>query len=299
MLKRLKSALGQLRSGSGPAETRPAVFGLNEILDLAGRPTLEVDQPKAFYNPPADIQARFVGISFENAFHEAAEFLNFVFQNSQPSVVQNENGKILDFGCGWGRMLRLIKSKPEYDKFQVYGCDALEEILAFCMLTVPGVWLEQSNLFPPSVYRDSLFDLIYGYSVFSHLSPECHLAWAQEFARILKPGGRVCITTRPRRHIDLMKVWREVDQNLMTEHQKVAGAAFADPSLLSRYDNGEFIYVPLGGGDALEAFAYGEAVVPRKFFETHWPRYGFKLIMWDEGPQDSESGQARAIFQKE
>jgi 2-polyprenyl-3-methyl-5-hydroxy-6-metoxy-1,4-benzoquinol methylase len=50
----------------------------------------------------------------------------------------------------------------------------------------------------PSDYREGTFDMIYAYSVFSHLSEQCHLAWASEFARILKPGGTVCLTTQAR-----------------------------------------------------------------------------------------------------
>ena len=50
--------------------------------------------------------------------------------------------------------------------------------------------------FPPTDYADGTFDLIYAYSVFSHLSEQACRAWMAEFHRILKPGGVVGLTTR-------------------------------------------------------------------------------------------------------
>ena len=48
---------------------------------------------------------------------------------------------------------------------------------------------------PTGRSEDETFDLIYAYAVFSHLSEASHLAWLEEFERILKPGGVFVATT--------------------------------------------------------------------------------------------------------
>ena len=48
---------------------------------------------------------------------------------------------------------------------------------------------EQSAVEPPLRFADGSFDIVYAYSVFSHLSERVQLRWVEEFARILRPGG--------------------------------------------------------------------------------------------------------------
>ena len=82
---------------------------------------------------------------------------------------------------------------------------------------VPGrkVKIEQM---PPSPLPSATFDTAFAYSVFSHLSPKAHLAWQEEFARVVKPGALVFITTQARWFLDncreLPRAPREAGQRL-------------------------------------------------------------------------------------
>ena len=100
--------------------------------------------------------------------------------------------RVLDFGCGAGRTLRHFLDEAERGEF--YGCD----------IDAPSVvWLER-NLSPPlRVFEnaeepglpqpDRFFDLVYAFSVFTHLTD--HWAgWLLELNRVLKPGGLLIAT---------------------------------------------------------------------------------------------------------
>jgi SAM-dependent methyltransferase len=273
------------------------VFTDDEILDLSQKPVLDDGGEWVLANPTEETQTGFVGCSFERAYREASLFLNYLFDQIPPDSLP-KSAKILDFGCGWGRMLRLVKHNPAFEEFELFGADALPAILQLCARTIPEVWFSRTQLSPPTVYRSGIFDLIYAYSVFSHLSPENHLAWAQEFARITKPGGYVCVTTRPRRHIDLCESYRLAASNDDGGHVGTLGRFFKEPDCKDRYDAGEFLFEPTGGANqALARWSYGEAIVPRQFFEDRWQRFGFEFVSWDEGPPDV-SGQCIVILRK-
>jgi 8-oxo-dGTP diphosphatase len=58
---------------------------------------------------------------------------------------------------------------------------------------------------PPLPYAESSFDLVYGVSVFTHLSEEHQRAWLPELRRILKPGGLLLLSFHSK------NVWQPLD----------------------------------------------------------------------------------------
>lgn len=101
---------------------------------------------------------------------------------------------ILDWGCGPGRVLRHL---PEVfgDDGDYHGADPNERSVHWCQSNLPKVSVSQSQLNPPLPYTDQQFDLLYGISIFTHLSASAHDSWMKELMRVLKPGGMALITT--------------------------------------------------------------------------------------------------------
>lgn len=121
--------------------------------------------------------------------------------------------------------------------------------------------------------------MIVGYSVFSHLSEDVAQAWIDEFARIVAPGGLVCITTRPRAHLVKSKA-DAAKSSALSGHQKQYATMLTDfDNAIARYDSGAFVYVPTGGGGVLTADFYGEAIVPKAYVERNWQQH-FELVDW-------------------
>lgn len=256
-----------------------------DVQAISAMPPLEGGDPLAFVNPTKQMQEAFVGGSFEATYREAARFLNYILANVP------KPDRLLDFGCGWGRMLRLLRRVPELQGTEMHGCDLDPAALDVDRRTIPGVWLSKTDVFPPCQYRDGLFDLIYAYSVFSHLSERPHEAWAREYARILKPGGYVCVTTQGPQFFTWCKEYRDGTKAITHPWHERLAASFTEPDCLDQYRAGRFMYAAQGGhGDPA---IYGQAVVPRQYFESFWGGLGFEMIDWDES-----DAQVRTILRK-
>ncbi|HMJ36297.1 MAG TPA: class I SAM-dependent methyltransferase [Baekduia sp.] len=94
--------------------------------------------------------------------------------------------RVLDFGCGSGRILRWFAPHID-DGMTLVGCDVHEPTIAWTRDAYPGVEIYASAAMPPLPEPDGSFDLIYCGSVFSHLTDWA--PWLLEMRRLLKPGG--------------------------------------------------------------------------------------------------------------
>jgi SAM-dependent methyltransferase len=238
-------------------------------------PVFEALDTVAFHNPTKEIQERAVGGSFEATYGEAANFLNYVLQHTfQPKLPS----RVLDFGCGWGRMLRLLRRLPALKNVELHGCDVNIYNLDNVRRSVPFTWLAPCDFFPPTRYNAGTFDLIYAYSVFSHLSEDSHLAWAADYARMLKPGGFVCLTTQGLKLLDMCKAYRDGSKPITHIWHEYLARSFAEPDCADRFNRGEFLYSATSPDNP----TYGEAMVPRQYFEKTWGALGFEMLDWDE-----------------
>jgi predicted SAM-dependent methyltransferase len=78
---------------------------------------------------------------------------------------------------------------------EIYGSDYNSETINWCEQNIPGIHFFLNELNPPLRHPDNKFDLVYCISVFTHLSAETGINWANELFRVLKPGGILVITT--------------------------------------------------------------------------------------------------------
>jgi SAM-dependent methyltransferase len=65
----------------------------------------------------------------------------------------------------------------------------------WCRENLAFARFEVNRLEPPLTFADESFDLVYALSVFTHLTDELQLAWRDELRRVLRPGGRLLLTT--------------------------------------------------------------------------------------------------------
>jgi SAM-dependent methyltransferase len=99
---------------------------------------------------------------------------------------------ILEFGCGCGRMTRWWGT--EELRAEVDACDYNAELIDWCRENLPFVEATTNELRPPLPYSENRFDLIYAFSVFTHLSVELAHGWLRELRRVAKPGGLIWFT---------------------------------------------------------------------------------------------------------
>jgi len=126
------------------------------------------------------------------AYDQLGRDLRGLIESLLPDDWSWDGKRVLDFGCGAGRVLRHFA--PESDRAEFWGCDIDRPSIA---------WMEE-NLSPPlHVFacdetpglpqEDGTFDLIYAISVYTHLTDDW-AGWLLEHHRVLANGGLLFAT---------------------------------------------------------------------------------------------------------
>ena len=132
-------------------------------------------------------------LNFEKYYSGGRKTTEWLLNLCRP-FLDLEEATMLDWGCGPARIVRHL---PDLlPGATVHGTDYNRKTIAWCKEAIPEVEFGVGKLAPPLEYPDAHFDLIYGISIFTHLSEANHVAWLTELARILKPGGVLFLTTQ-------------------------------------------------------------------------------------------------------
>ena len=103
---------------------------------------------------------------------------------------------VLDYGCGYGRLLRLMMYFA--DEAKLHGCDPWDESIKLCRDAGIKCDLKITDYLPQTLpYAAASFDLIYAFSVFTHTSERATKTALAALAKIIKPEGVLVITIRP------------------------------------------------------------------------------------------------------
>jgi 2-polyprenyl-3-methyl-5-hydroxy-6-metoxy-1,4-benzoquinol methylase len=101
--------------------------------------------------------------------------------------------KILDFACGFGRLLRLLST--QIPARQIYASEIQSDAVAF-VRDQYGVQGLMSHPDPKAFSSDERFDFIWVASLFSHLPERLFHAWMEKLTGLLTPRGVLCFSTR-------------------------------------------------------------------------------------------------------
>jgi len=182
----------------------------------------------------------------------------------------SRDSAVLDFGCGWGRMARFFLKDVRSPN--LHGMDVDPEVIGLCRRLFAYGRFETCNPHPPAPAGDATYDIVYAYSVFSHLNEQISSEWVHEFSRILGPGGLLIATTQPRRFIDFCASLRQTPSHESVWHQYLARSFLDRDQALRDYDAGKFLHSATGGGEHRPSSFYGESIIPRAYVEQHWTR---------------------------
>jgi SAM-dependent methyltransferase len=198
--------------------------------------------------PPREKQRHWVGADGALALDEAFQFYGLVKAACGGSI--NPASKILDFGIGWGRIARFFMKDVEPGN--IHGVDISEEALAICHDTNVPAQLRHIDPAGRLPYVDRSFDIVYAYSVFTHLPEKVQALWVSEIARALKPGGLFVATIRPVAFVD----------------KAIPSASQAQ--VRTDLESSEFAFVPIH--EAI-SHIYGDAVISPDYVRREWARH--------------------------
>jgi SAM-dependent methyltransferase len=156
--------------------------------------------------PPAALRAQIGPRHADATFflrsgEQHAALVREVLQEAGTSV--DDLDALLDWGCGCGRVLRHWHNLP---RTQLYGCDINPKMIQWCSTNLRFVRVDVTQLAPPLPYPSSTFDLIYAFSVFTHLAEDLQHEWMRECRRVLKPGGHLLISTMGEYYLGLERL---------------------------------------------------------------------------------------------
>ncbi len=100
--------------------------------------------------------------------------------------------RVLDFGCGAGRVLRHFAAEARSTEFIGCDIDAASIRWAEAHLSPPFSFFENAQR-PPLDQPAGSFELVYAMSVFTHLT-DTWSAWLVELHRVLRPDGVLIVS---------------------------------------------------------------------------------------------------------
>ncbi|MBM7622195.1 ubiquinone/menaquinone biosynthesis C-methylase UbiE [Bacillus tianshenii] len=247
--------------------------------------------------PDGEFQRQSVGSSDVSTLYEAYNFYLHVKGYAEGlGLPLSKESKVLDFGCGWGRIIRFFFKDVADDN--LLGVDVDPTMISICNETLGKGTYKVVNPHPPIEFiADNSLDIIFAYSVFSHLAEDAAKNWIKEFSRILRPGGIVLATTQGRHFLDYCKQFREDSKLIQIEWQKLLANSFVDMNrAISDYKNGKFLFSPTGGGDYRDNSFYGEAIISELYIKNNFEKY---LKLKDFFDDSKRLSQALFVLKKE
>jgi hypothetical protein len=200
---------------------------------------------------PDEVQQIWTGSSGVTLLKQSISFLNFASVNYQHFSGRVLAGaRILDFGCGWGRLMRLMAYFADPDR--LYGCDAWESSLGHIRnAKVPGSIAKSRVDTDELPFSGVNFDLIYSFSVFTHLPPELIKRYLAAFRKSIASDGLVIITIRPAEFWVYIGEQRGQDYSQLQRDHALHG----------------FAYLPSDEKNT----SYGDTSISRNYLESMFP----------------------------
>lgn len=128
--------------------------------------------------------------------HDVLSFMSLYHQHAGSAP---ERPRVLDFGCGCGRLTRFFDPA----RWEVCASEVNPDHVAWCRANLPGVDTRANGPAPPLSFGSESFDLAYSLSILSHLSAAMIDAWLAELKRVTRPGGIVIVTYHGARVLEL------------------------------------------------------------------------------------------------
>jgi SAM-dependent methyltransferase len=129
------------------------------------------------------------------------EILRFL---SEANVDIHKCKHILDWGCGCGRILAGWEGLLERDVHLV-GVDVNPQLIEFCKNSIKYADAQVCGYMPPLNFSTGYFDIIYGASVYTHLTVSAMKAWTRELVRLLRLGGVLILSFHGSYYLDTLK----------------------------------------------------------------------------------------------
>src|SRR6476659_2053725 len=150
--------------------------------------------------PPARLRIRVAGTADVDWFLESGRLAEESIRASlaRAGTRLEDMACILDFGCGCGRVVRRWAGLPG----EIRGSDLDGVAVDWCRENLRFATFTQNGLEPPLPFPSEDVDLVYAFSVLTHLPVPVQHAWMEELTRVVRPAGYLLASTPGEAYFD-------------------------------------------------------------------------------------------------
>lgn len=244
---------------------------------------IQIDRPLEYPNickwmaqmPSSDIQKDWTGTSGHKLMDKSLAFIKTIISTynslSETTLIESN---ILDFGCGWGRLIRLLnKYVPEN---QIHGVDPFHKSIEICQKTNVRANLYQSEYIPRNLptSQEMKFDFIMAFSVYTHLSEKVTKISIETLKNHLTDTGILAITIRPIEYWNF--IMQKKDSFITNEEIK---------KLKDQHNNNGFAFYPHNRKPIEDEVTYGDTSMNLDYINKNF--LGLKIIGVEYNEGDS------------
>src|SRR5712691_1026011 len=175
------------------------------------------------------------------------------------------NATVLDYGCGWGRLVRLLYKYVPIEN--IYAVDPWDQSIELCKRYGVKANLALSEYVPTSLPFENPFDLIYAFSVFTHLSEKTTHIVLNTLRKHILDTGVLILTIRPKEYWYVHK-----------------NGAFAS-DMLKAHDEKGFAFIPHNRPPIDGDITYGDTSISLDYFSRHFPQWKLTSVKCNSSDQ--------------
>jgi SAM-dependent methyltransferase len=209
LLRRIAGRLGRLASRALPGRDanfqelayQPYRPGEDYLLPPRTPPPLVLNEADLPVPPPE------LWLGYDYLAHGAEHVRTMLAIAAASGFEARDGDRILDLGCGAGRMIRHLA--PLAERCEIWGADISAEHIFWAKrhLSPPFHFLTNTKT-PYLPFADGSFRFIYCGSLFTHIDDLAD-SWLLELRRLLAPGGRLYVTIHDEHTIALFDAWAD------------------------------------------------------------------------------------------
>lgn len=222
--------------------------------------------------PSDEVQTTWNGATGHALLRQSVAFIRTVI-GSYHAITQRSilEATALDFGCGWGRLTRLLYKYIPYDR--IWAVDPWDRSIEMCQECSVLGNLAISDWIPRSLPVDGRrFDLIIAFSVFTHLSEKVANIAARTLRGHLTDDGLIAMTIRP------VEYWHHYYE--FAAHG--LDPKVARPQVLRRHHEYGFAFLPHNGQKIEGEVTYGDTSMTLEYIETNFEGLRIRAVDWHE-----------------
>jgi SAM-dependent methyltransferase len=217
--------------------------------------------------PPAEEQAIWTGASGRELLQDSLSFSRIVVSKFEGFTGQTiSDARVLDYGCGFGRLLRIMSYYVDRNK--LFGVDPWDRSIAICKDWNVPAEVAQSDFLPTDLPMEGQFDLAYSYSVFTHTSERATRSALAALRKRATSGALLAMTVRE------VEFWRRWAPSQGMSEEKIA-------SLIDSHETKGFAFESINLEPVDGDITFGNTSMSLGWIEKNIS--GWSIIGYDRG----------------